>query len=171
MAITQDKGVIERSLPYTVYKQNINTMKSVLLNTTVIGSSVKLPRHPRLIIGEPDDYIHGDILDANAVKKEINDAISRVDIDGDLVSQRLQEVEQELIETINTKIAEIVGTAPEALDTLKEIADALGNDPEFASKILSLINQVKEENEEQSAAIEELQNESEEAHSWNDVAA
>lgn len=146
-------------------------MKSVLLNTTVIGSSVKLPRHPRLIIGEEDEYIHGDILDANAVKKEIDNAVSRIDIDSDLVNQRLEELTQQLTNTINEKITEIVGTAPEALDTLKEIADALGNDPEFASKILSVIEQIKEENENQSAAINDLQDAEYAAHQWNETAA
>lgn len=146
-------------------------MKSVLLNTTVIGQSVKLPRHPRLIIGEQDKYIHGDILDANAVKKEINDAVSSITVDGDIVNQQIQSIKDELETEINNKFAEIIGAAPEALDTLKEIADALGNDPEFASKILSMIDRINEENEDQSAAIEELQGAESQAHSWNDVAA
>lgn len=34
--------------------------------------------------------------------------------------------------TVTTKIQAVVGTAPEALDTLKELADALGNDADFA---------------------------------------
>ena len=38
---------------------------------------------------------------------------------------------------VNTIIKEVVGTAPEALDTLKELADALNNDPDFASNIIS----------------------------------
>lgn len=36
---------------------------------------------------------------------------------------------------VDARIQEVVGTAPEALDTLKELADALGNDPNFASTI------------------------------------
>ena len=40
------------------------------------------------------------------------------------------------VETIaNNKINEVVGTAPEALDTLKELADAIGNDADFAGTI------------------------------------
>ena len=38
-------------------------------------------------------------------------------------------------EQITGKIEEIIGAAPEALDTLKEIADALNNDPDFATTI------------------------------------
>lgn len=37
------------------------------------------------------------------------------------------------------KIAEIVGSAPETLDTLNELAAALGNDPNFATSIMALI--------------------------------
>ena len=36
---------------------------------------------------------------------------------------------------VNAKIQEVVGSAPEALNTLKEISDALGNDKDFASTI------------------------------------
>lgn len=36
---------------------------------------------------------------------------------------------------VNELIKKIVGLAPEALDTLKELADALGNDPNFATTI------------------------------------
>lgn len=36
---------------------------------------------------------------------------------------------------IDTRIQAVIGAAPEALDTLKEIADALNNDPDFAATI------------------------------------
>ena len=36
---------------------------------------------------------------------------------------------------VEAKIKTVVGTAPEALDTLKEIADSLNNDPDFAGTI------------------------------------
>ena len=39
----------------------------------------------------------------------------------------------------DTKIASMVGSAPETLDTLKELADALGNDPNFATTIATQI--------------------------------
>ncbi|EHC6745417.1 hypothetical protein JS001_002465 [Salmonella enterica subsp. enterica] len=35
------------------------------------------------------------------------------------------------------KVAQLVGSAPETLDTLKELADALGNDPNFATTVLN----------------------------------
>lgn len=36
---------------------------------------------------------------------------------------------------VNSIVQNVVGSAPEALDTLKELADALGNDANFASTI------------------------------------
>lgn len=36
---------------------------------------------------------------------------------------------------VNARIQEVVAAAPEALDTLKELADALGNDPDFAGTV------------------------------------
>ena len=40
---------------------------------------------------------------------------------------------------VNTKVAGIVNSAPEALDTLKELSEALGNDPNFATTVTNLI--------------------------------
>lgn len=37
------------------------------------------------------------------------------------------------------KIEDLIGTAPDTLDTFKEIADALGNDPNFAATIMNLL--------------------------------
>ncbi len=34
-------------------------------------------------------------------------------------------------------LAALAGSAPETLDTLKELADALGNDPNFATTVLN----------------------------------
>lgn len=39
----------------------------------------------------------------------------------------------------DTKIASLVDSSPQALDTLKELADALGNDPNFATTVSNLI--------------------------------
>ena len=40
---------------------------------------------------------------------------------------------------VDTKIAALVDSAPETLDTLKELSDALGNDPNFATTIANQI--------------------------------
>ena len=40
---------------------------------------------------------------------------------------------------VNTKVAGIVDSSPETLDTLKELSEALGNDPNFATTVTNLI--------------------------------
>lgn len=42
-------------------------------------------------------------------------------------------------EEILQKIADLINSAPQTLDTFKEIADALGNDPNFATTIINLL--------------------------------
>lgn len=42
-------------------------------------------------------------------------------------------------EEVLQKIEDLIGTAPDTLDTFKEIADALGNDPNFAATIMNLL--------------------------------
>lgn len=101
-------------------------------------------------------------MDANAVKKEINDAVSRAGMEGGDTEQLIQELEERLNAMVEAKVAELIGTAPETLDTLKEIADALNNDPAFASTIESMIQEIKDKNEEQDADIQELEG----AHQW-----
>jgi len=39
----------------------------------------------------------------------------------------------------DTKLAELIAAAPGALDTLKELADALGNDPNFAATVINAL--------------------------------
>ena len=42
---------------------------------------------------------------------------------------------------VENKITEVIGTAPAALDTLEELAAALGDDPNFATTVVNQINQ------------------------------
>lgn len=42
-------------------------------------------------------------------------------------------------EEVLAKIEELIGTAPNTLDTFQEIADALGNDPNFATTIMNIL--------------------------------
>ncbi|CZT36243.1 pyocin knob domain-containing protein [Rhizobium sp. 9140] len=46
---------------------------------------------------------------------------------------------------ISSAVASIVASSPAALDTLKELATALGNDPNFASTILTLVGTIRDE--------------------------
>lgn len=43
---------------------------------------------------------------------------------------------------VNSRIQAVVGAAPETLDTLKEIGDALGNDPDFAATMTNKLTEI-----------------------------
>ncbi len=55
-------------------------------------------------------------------------------------------IKDELKKYADDKAAEIVNSSPEALDTLKELAEALGNDANFAANVLNILkNKVDKE--------------------------
>ena len=55
---------------------------------------------------------------------------------------------------VNQAINDLIGAAPEALDTLKELADALGNDPDFAGTLTRKITALTEQLNAEKAARE-----------------
>lgn len=57
------------------------------------------------------------------------------------VSQLENDSRYQTEEQVAAKVAELVAAAPEALDTLKELAEALGNDPSFAATITAQLGQ------------------------------
>ena len=79
--------------------------------------------NPNIHLGESDGYISGDILDANAVQGTVNQAV------------------QTAKEDIEDQITDLIGSAPEVLDTLAELADAIGDDPDFFNTINNELDQ------------------------------
>ena len=61
------------------------------------------------------------------------------------LSELINDMDFQNEEQVNAAIQKIVGSAPEVLDTLKEIADALGNDPNFATTITKKLAALTEE--------------------------
>ncbi len=51
------------------------------------------------------------------------------------------QTEEDCAEAVATAVSNLVNSAPETLDTLQELAEALGNDPNFATTITALIGQ------------------------------
>ena len=85
-----------------------------LLNAVIAGTGMRNPVRPHVILGSEDgEFVRGDLMDANAIQ-----------------------------EFVSQKIDELVNSAPEALDTLKELADALANDSNFATTIINRINAI-----------------------------
>ena len=56
-----------------------------------------------------------------------------------------KEEDEKILKKLDEKINNLLEGAPEALDTLKELADAIADDPNFASNILNKISNVKSE--------------------------
>ena len=55
---------------------------------------------------------------------------------------------------VNGKVADLVASAPETLDTLKELADALGNDADFATTITTSIGNKVDKEEGKSLVLD-----------------
>ena len=74
------------------------------------------------------------------------------------LSQLINDAGFQTEEEVDAAIQKIIGSAPEVLDTLKEIADALGNDPNFAAtitkKLAAITEQVNQEIEDRIAGDE-----------------
>lgn len=77
------------------------------------------------------------------------------------VSQLVNDSKFQTEEDVKAAIEGIIGSAPDVLDTLKEIADALGNDPNFATtitkKLAALAEQINQEVEDRTNAVSQVQ--------------
>lgn len=77
------------------------------------------------------------------------------------VSQLVNDSKFQTEKEVKAAIEGIIGSAPDVLDTLKEIADALGNDPNFATtitkKLAALAEQINQEIEDRTEAVSQVQ--------------
>lgn len=87
-----------------------------------------------------DSMIRQEISNRQTADTELSD---RIDV---LESAGFQNAEQ-IEATVDSKIEELVGAAPETLDTLKEIGDALNNDPDFAATITNELSKKADKTE------------------------
>lgn len=76
------------------------------------------------------------------------------------VSELLNDQEYQTLEQVNAAIEKIVGSAPEVLNTLQEIAKALGDDPNFSAtitkKLAAITEQLNQEVSDRKEAITEV---------------
>ena len=123
----------------------------VPVKNVLITTPRKYIRNPEILIDlEGGKFIHGNILDANSTNKLINQSVKDAvgnnitELENSIAEEttRAQNKEKEISDKLaivdgdsNTEgsfrkaIADVIATAPEDLDTLKEIADKLaGND-------------------------------------------
>lgn len=82
-------------------------------------------------------FIKSDAIDGSKILLEANQTLRKKDgLGGEI------DVLQNLKDYTDQKVADLVNSAPEVLDTLKELSDALGGDANFATTIANQIGAV-----------------------------
>lgn len=93
-----------------------------------------------LSISNKVDKEDGKGLSTNDFTDELKEKLDSIDEGAKLitkVSQLENDLNYQTAEQVKASIDALINAAPEALDTLKELADALGNDPNFATNIVN----------------------------------
>ena len=79
-------------------------------------------------IDELAEKVNGEGADLTELEEKIGNVPTKV-------SELENDANYQSASQVDARIQEVVAAAPEALDTLKELADALGNDPDFAGTV------------------------------------
>lgn len=81
--------------------------------------------------------VEKEIADRTAVDKALSDKIDAIEIPEvpTKVSELENDAKYQSDSEVDFRIQNVIGSAPEALDILKELADSLGNDPDFAGTV------------------------------------
>lgn len=179
-------GIIEAGSPKAPY--NINTPQGVRPTVQEAGQTGEQAYHMAYqedlanISAEIDEKVKAEAdarkaADELLVKKEEGKELSSNDFTDELkaklegieefanritnVSQLVNDSKFQTEEEVKAAIEGIIGSAPDVLDTLKEIADALGNDPNFATtitkKLAALAEQINQEIEDRTEAVSQVQ--------------
>lgn len=93
-----------------------------------------------------NDYTHADKLKLDGIQDGANlvTKVSELQNDSGFITEA----------DVNQAINDLIGAAPKALDTIKELADALGDDPDFAGTITRKITALTEQLNAEKAARE-----------------
>lgn len=179
-------GIIDAGSPKAPY--NINTPQGVRPTVQEAGQTGEQAYHMAYqedlanISAEIDEKVKAEAdarkaADELLVKKEEGKELSSNDFTDELkaklegieefanritnVSQLVNDSKFQTEEEVKAAIEGIIGSAPDVLDTLKEIADALGNDPNFATtitkKLAALAEQINQEVEDRTNAVFQVQ--------------
>lgn len=81
--------------------------------------------------------VEKEIADRTAADKALSNKIDAIEIPEvpTKVSELENDAKYQSDSEVDSRIQNVIGSAPEALDTLKELADSLGNDPDFAGTV------------------------------------
>ncbi|MGL5717213.1 MAG: tail fiber domain-containing protein [Paraclostridium sp.] len=103
-------------------------------NTKNVLSAKKLTS-PVTINGVSFDGSSNITINANPTSHDHNSVYyTKVELDKSLAAKAS-------IQYVDTKISDVVGAAPDALNTLLELSEALGNDPNFSTTIMNKIGE------------------------------
>jgi len=137
-------------------------IKSTLLSSVSAGGRVKAPRQPNIWCGSADNgYTPGDLVDANGLVEFIieNDILH----DDPSFRELKEKLETEasdreaavdsLRNYVDAKITSLIDGAPDTLDTLRELAESIGNDADFINTIIERIVTVETDVHNKTAEI------------------
>ncbi len=115
-----------------------NGSKGIALSEDLETKAAELQDNINLKASQSDleAYMSATDTKVSELEEKIGNVPTKVsELENDLGFQNEAQVDGKIKEAIDARIQEVVAAAPEALDTLKELADALGNDPDFAGTV------------------------------------
>ena len=133
-----------------------------LLGAVISGTGIRNPKAPRVIVGTKlNGFLQGDLMDANAIDEFVDEKIKSNDESQENpvfeeLHRLIEEEHESMLDEVQTAVSNLVGSAPEILDTLEEISAALGGDADFATTVLGLINDLSEELSELKARVDRI---------------
>ena len=110
-----------------------------LLQNTLIDEINRAKTEEKRIEERLNDEITRAITEDERLDVEVNKKANKTYVDTEL-NKRYTKDEVFNKQEVLQKIQDLIGAAPEALDTLEELARALDNDPNFATNIINLLS-------------------------------
>lgn len=107
-----------------------NGSKGIALSEDLETKAAELQDNINLKVSQSDFEAYMSATDTKV--SELEEKIGNVPTK---VSEFENDANYQSASQVDARIQEVVAAAPEALDTLKELADALGNDPDFAGTV------------------------------------
>lgn len=133
-----------------------------LLGAVISGTGIRTPKTPRVVIGAKlNGFLQGDLMDANAIDEFIDEKIRQNDElqEGPIFEELhrlIDEEHQAMLTAVEVAVSDILGSAPEILNTLEEISAALGGDADFATTVLGKIGDNEDEIAELKARVDRI---------------
>ena len=121
---------VELNLNGSANRPTYNDTKEIALTEDLETKAAELQDNINLKASQSDLEAYMSATDTKV--SELEEKIGNVPTK---VSEFENDANYQSASQVDARIQEVVAAAPEALDTLKELADALGNDPDFAGTV------------------------------------